>query len=177
LKEAMMTGACSRGGYLLGMTVVLASLLTGCGPGQRDQTQASGPVRTLDWSQLRPTGDPDPNGLLDAQIVHQGTMQMPQIGSFFSVAALDGQRVRLPGYVVPLRTDDAGRLREFFFVPFYGACIHVPPPPPNQMIYATVSGSARAPDLYTPMTITGTLRTSVHDEGTSTASYAMEDAS
>jgi hypothetical protein len=158
--------------------MLLAWLLAGCGlGGDHASAQPSGPVRTLDWTQLRPTGDPDPNGLIDAPIVHQGTLQMPQHGSFFSVRALDGQRVRLPGYVVPLRTDDAGLLRELFFVPFYGACIHVPPPPPNQMIYATLSRPMRAPDLYTPMTLTGTLHTSTHDEGTTAASYEMDDAS
>ena len=47
---------------------------------------------------------------------------------------LQGSRVRLPGYVVPL--DEArGGVKEFLLVPYFGACIHVPPPPANQIIH------------------------------------------
>src|SRR4051812_19776056 len=48
---------------------------------------------------------------------------------------LQGSRVRLPGYVVPL--DEArGGVKEFLLVPYFGACIHVPPPPANQIVHA-----------------------------------------
>ncbi len=50
------------------------------------------------------------------------------------VAALDGQRVQIGGYVVPLDFD-ATTVKEFLLVPFVGACIHVPPPPANQIVY------------------------------------------
>ncbi|MDR1038163.1 MAG: DUF3299 domain-containing protein [Deltaproteobacteria bacterium] len=48
--------------------------------------------------------------------------------------AMGGQAIKIPGFVVPLDMDGA-ELREFFLVPYFGACIHVPPPPPNQIIY------------------------------------------
>jgi hypothetical protein len=54
------------------------------------------------------------------------------------VEALDGQTVRLPGFVVPLTTD-ATEIREFLLVPYFGACIHVPPPPSNQTVYVVTS--------------------------------------
>ena len=50
------------------------------------------------------------------------------------VKELDGKRVRIGGYVVPLDFE-ATNVKEFLLVPFVGACIHVPPPPPNQIIY------------------------------------------
>ena len=46
-------------------------------------------------------------------------------------AALDGVRARIPGYVVPLESSAAGHL-EFLLVPYFGACIHTPPPPPTR---------------------------------------------
>lgn len=49
------------------------------------------------------------------------------------VAAMAGADVRLPGYVVPLEAGDQG-LREFLLVPYFGACIHSPPPPSNQIV-------------------------------------------
>lgn len=46
-----------------------------------------------------------------------------------------GQSIKIPGFVVPLDWDESGRLEEFLLVPYFGACIHVPPPPANQIIY------------------------------------------
>jgi hypothetical protein len=52
-----------------------------------------------------------------------------------TVAALAGRRVRLPGYLVPLDEARDG-IREFLLVPYFGACIHTPPPPANQIVHA-----------------------------------------
>ena len=52
------------------------------------------------------------------------------------VASLNGRRVRLSGYVVPLK-HKGRRVSEFLLVPYVGACIHVPPPPQNQIVYVT----------------------------------------
>ena len=47
---------------------------------------------------------------------------------------IDGKNVKIPGFIVPL--EDSQRLvTEFLLVPNPQACIHVPPPPPNQMVY------------------------------------------
>ncbi len=51
-----------------------------------------------------------------------------------TVTALDGTKILLGGYPVPLETNEQGRFVEFFLVPYPGACIHVPPPPPNQIV-------------------------------------------
>ena len=60
------------------------------------------------------------------------------------VPELDGKRVRIGGYVVPLDFE-ATNVKEFLLVPFVGACIHVPPPPPNQIIYVkSAKGLRRA---------------------------------
>ncbi|MGB0423175.1 MAG: DUF4197 family protein, partial [Flavobacteriales bacterium] len=49
----------------------------------------------------------------------------------------DGKLVRVPGYLVPLSYDGTG-VTAALLVPYVGACIHVPPPPPNQLIYVTI---------------------------------------
>ncbi|MBX3019067.1 MAG: DUF3299 domain-containing protein [Bdellovibrionaceae bacterium] len=69
---------------------------------------------------------------------------------------LDGKTVRIPGFMVPLE-DDMKRVTEFLLVPSPQACIHVPPPPPNQMVLidmAKVSGTEVA---YGPIWVYGTL--------------------
>lgn len=50
------------------------------------------------------------------------------------LAELDGKLVKVPGFAVPLE-DWASSVTEFLLVPYVGACIHTPPPPPNQLIY------------------------------------------
>ena len=49
------------------------------------------------------------------------------------IPELDGQSIKIAGFVIPLEFENK-RITQFFLVPFYGACIHVPPPPPNQII-------------------------------------------
>ena len=50
------------------------------------------------------------------------------------VTDMNNVAVRIPGYIVPLEFNDDQAVTQFFLVPFFGACIHVPPPPPNQII-------------------------------------------
>ena len=50
------------------------------------------------------------------------------------LAALDGKLVKVPGFTVTLE-DWAASAKEFLLVPYVGACIHTPPPPPNQLVY------------------------------------------
>jgi hypothetical protein len=58
------------------------------------------------------------------------------------VETLQDTPVRLPGYVVPLQTDRDG-VREFLLVPYFGACIHMPPPPANQIILVRLAQPAK----------------------------------
>lgn len=71
--------------------------------------------------------------------------------------ALDKKMVAVPGFMVPLE-DDADQVTEFLLVPFAGACIHVPPPPPNQMIYVKLKAGQKARMSFTePIMVTGVL--------------------
>lgn len=70
--------------------------------------------------------------------------------------SLDGQLVRLPGYALPLQMQEDG-VTEFLLVPFVGACIHVPPPPPNQIVLAQLESAYELEGLYDPVLITGQL--------------------
>ena len=67
---------------------------------------------------------------------------------------LDGQLVRIPGYALPL--EFAGiAVSELLLVPYFGACIHVPPPPPNQMVFVTLDEPYVVNELFAPVWITG----------------------
>ncbi len=69
-------------------------------------------------------------------------------------AGVDGQRVRIPGYMLPLESDEAGVTR-FLLVPWVGACIHTPPPPPNQMIHVIVPGGTENRGRFAPVWLEG----------------------
>ena len=71
-------------------------------------------------------------------------------------AGLDGQTVRLPGYALPLSASEAG-VREFLLVPYVGACIHYPPPPPNQIVRASLDTAHIFEERYQTVWITGRL--------------------
>ena len=73
---------------------------------------------------------------------------------------LDRKTVSVPGFMVPLE-DDAHEVTEFLLVPFAGACIHVPPPPPNQMIYVKLKAGKKAKMSFTePIIVSGQLHVS-----------------
>ncbi len=71
-----------------------------------------------------------------------------------TVNELEGQMIRMAGYALPLEFTEEG-VKEFLLVPYIGACIHVPPPPPNQMVFVQLNQEFIAADLYTPVWITG----------------------
>jgi len=72
------------------------------------------------------------------------------------VEKLNGQQVRIPGYLLPLETSQ-GRVTEFLLVPYVGACIHVPPPPPNQIIHVKYNQKKgyKSSKLFEPVWVTG----------------------
>ncbi|MFN4225925.1 MAG: DUF3299 domain-containing protein [Hyphomonas sp.] len=98
---------------------------------------------------------------------------MPQFGTFDVARELDGQRVRIAGYVVPLDGTEQGRYAEFLFVPYMGACIHSPPPPPNQIILVRAPEGQRISDIWVPYYVEGTLSTGEFRNDTGNAAYAL----
>jgi hypothetical protein len=88
-------------------------------------------------------------------------------------AALDGQAIRLPGYVVPLEESKAG-VREFLLVPYFGACIHTPPPPSNQIVHVRLAQPR--PNLRSMDTVwvNGTLKTLRSDTFMGASGYRMD---
>jgi hypothetical protein len=90
-----------------------------------------------------------------------------------TVPELDGKRVRIGGYVVALDFD-ATQVKEFLLVPFIGACIHVPPPPPNQIIYVKAAEGFEVTGQFDPVYVTGTLKTARQFTGLAATGYTME---
>lgn len=91
------------------------------------------------------------------------------------VTSLDGQETRLPGFLVPLEnTGDA--VREFFLVPYYGACIHTPPPPSNQIVHVVLEEAIPFDNMFEPYWAEGTMTIAQTETDIGTAGYRFESA-
>jgi hypothetical protein len=119
----------------------------------------SAAVLELDWDELLPkdarsrfaAGPPPP--LHD--YLGEGGPAAQQVMDFSVNKELDGQNVKLPGFIVPLDIGKDGLVAEFFLVPYFGACIHVPPPPPNQIVYVRMNKGIALDSIYEAYWITG----------------------
>ena len=71
---------------------------------------------------------------------------------------LNGQIVRLPGYLLPLEFSGK-QVSEFLLVPWVGACIHTPPPPPNQIVHVKPEKPVAMSGMFEAVWVTGQLTT------------------
>ncbi len=179
--------------WVFAATVGLA--LSGTGP-----LGAVEPLMELQWSQLVPPAPPKPpkpffagrSGPVDLGRLggpDDGTPAPPPLpeGRWMSVPArpganatpapvvesLSGKRVHIGGYVVPL-SFDATRVTDFLLVPFVGACIHVPPPPANQIIYVKIEQGLDVKGTFDPVWVTGTLKVTPTFTGLADAGYTLD---
>lgn len=87
----------------------------------------------------------------------------------------NNKRIRIAGYIVPIEYDDNQVITEFFLVPYFGACIHVPPPPPNQLIYVKHPKGFTLPDLYTPFWVDGNVVIETQENELGLSAYSMRN--
>lgn len=89
-----------------------------------------------------------------------------------SLKKLHKTKVRIPGFIVPL-SDDLRALKEFLLVPNAQACIHVPAPPPNLIVYVILDKSLPIEKVTNPSWIEGTLLIETSNSEYGAASYKM----
>lgn len=131
------------------------------------------PPKEIFWEDLIPEGHVQID--TQAQANHEGSEQnwvQPDLDAPV-VKALDGQSVSLPGFVVPLE-GDSELITEFLLVPYFGACIHVPPPPPNQLVHVTIKGGVPIDSLYDAIVVTGIIKTQTWSGEVAQVGYTMQ---
>jgi hypothetical protein len=138
----------------------------------------SGEAQLLEWDALLPEKERDSMRSAPPAPVHdylgEGAPAMTQTGSADVNTELNGQRVKLPGYLVPLGVNDKGIATEFFLVPYFGACVHVPPPPPNQIVYIKSAKGLALESISDAWWITGTMQTKSKGSRLGMASYSID---
>ena len=155
-------------------------------PGAPVEPLVPGEVREIEWDALVPE-DWRPDLLLGGEEIDDLSDDDPRAQELMEklqalwreapvVPELDGTSVRMPGFMVPLETDGK-QVSSFLLVPYYGACIHVPPPPANQTVHV-VTGEGRAFEgqLFDTVWVSGTMRVEKLDSELATSGYRLEDA-
>lgn len=168
-----------------------AGLLAACAlpvAAQPKPTANSAGYTEIRWDDLVPKGwDPTKafkdQGMTNLAMLNDGDPKaaalMAQLREAWDNAPtepqLDGTRIKLPGYLVPLEEVAAGHT-EFLLVPYFGACIHTPPPPANQIVLvvpAKPAGGFRSMDT---IWVSGVLKTTRNNSPMGTSGYRLEAA-
>jgi hypothetical protein len=85
---------------------------------------------------------------------------------------LNGVKLKLPGFVVPLE-QSRGAIKEFLLVPYFGACIHSPPPPANQIVYVVLATPKPLRTMDT-VWVSGTMKTTRQESPWGMSGYSMD---
>jgi len=144
-----------------------AAALAGCGPAADTKAATAGPAQELKWEELVPKNwDPTKryrNLSLEALRDNdpRAIQMLDEMRAVWDNApvnvALDGTAARLSGFVVPLDNTQGG-IREFLLVPYFGACIHTPPPPANQIVHVIAADTVKGLHAMDTVRVSGLLK-------------------
>ena len=167
-----------------------------------EQAQLTSKAEVLKWEDLMPEGEDEVLAELYAEFYEDQEMRMieqmnlaqaaraetdlmtlveegsefdtmEQIGTYNVVADLDGMTIRLPGYVVPLDFNAESEYQEFLLVPYFGACLHTPPPPPNQIVFVKSETATKITDIYEPVWVEGVMKTGEFGSDLGNSAYEL----
>lgn len=154
---------------LPGLLLILAAAVAPGGPSK---------IWALDWDQLLPEkergnyapGPPMPTH----DYLGEGALAARQIMHFETNPKLDNRTIRIAGFIAPINIDSTGKIRDFYLVPYFGACIHVPPPPPNQLIYVKLTTPADIESTYSAYWVTGKISIQKVTTAFGATAYSMQ---
>lgn len=136
--------------------------------------------RSIDWMDLVPPEardvplpPPKPQTLHDFLTGEPADFPVERPTDFAVNVDLNGAEVRIPGFVVPLEMDEGGRITELLLVPYFGACIHVPPPPPNQVVFVRIEQGMKVDSMYGAYWLTGKLTAKSRQSRYGSAAYTL----
>lgn len=147
-------------------------------PAVTPKNTVPGAAREIDWDELLPPDARERFAAAPLQAVHdylgEGGMAAQQVMDFSINKTLEGSNIKIPGFIVPLDVGKDGLVTEFFLVPYFGACIHVPPPPPNQIVYVRMTKGVALDSIYEAYWITGRMKTTNKTTRLGAAAYQLD---
>lgn len=147
-------------------------------------------IRTLDWVTLLPQKEQDVLARYqpqEAQTVQELTSQILRsikastdtrykaaLMSTNTVNSLDNKMISISGFIVPIDFYEDKSIKNLFFVPYFGACIHFPPPPPNQMLFAQIDRGFMDFEFTQAYTLTGNINLGLFEDPIGTSAYTLD---
>ena len=156
---------------LLALLLLTTTPLWAAQPKELTWSEMIPPDAAPEVPDMAPMHDLSQLGNLDPEAAPAAKQDLPNAPV---VTALNDQHVRLPGYIVPLEVNEDGRTTDFLLVPYFGACIHVPPPPSNQIVHVTSKAGVQVDELYQPYWIVGALQVKASSSELADAGYQMD---
>ncbi|MGC3939900.1 DUF3299 domain-containing protein [Roseobacter sp. EG26] len=127
----------------------------------------------LEWTDLVPEGQPAIPPVIQGLLQHDGpSLSNQQPPSHGVRTDWNGEIVRLPGFIVPIDYSGTG-VTAFILVPFVGACVHVPPPPANQLVFVTTGVPYESSGLFEPVNVIGMFGTASTSTQLADIAYAL----
>ena len=164
------------------LILLAAAVVAGARPLQAATDDKKAAARDLRWDDLVPKGW---NPIDEYRKAHpmlegdspEGMQAMREIWDGApTLTTLNGQTVRIPGYVVPLdAVQDA--MKEFLLVPYFGACIHTPPPPANQIVHVLPAVPAKGLRAMEVVWVRGVMQARRGDSMMGASGYRIDKAS
>lgn len=134
---------------------------------------AKTPMRVT-WDMLIPPGIPYSQIIGEGELDEQNDTWKPIYDANATALnpALAGAFIRMPGYIVPLELTGQAT-SAFLLVPYVGACVHTPPPPPNQLVFTTVDPPWPLGDPWNAVWVTGTMQTQLQSHDIADTGYVL----
>ncbi len=131
-------------------------------------------ARQITWDDLIPPGVPYSEIIGPGQVDEVNDTWLPVFdeNAVKLNDALDGAYIRMPGYILPWDMTSEG-VTSFILVPYVGACIHVPPPPANQLVFVTTDKPWASTDLWEAVWVTGEIRHEMQSTEVAEIGYYM----
>jgi len=139
----------------------------------------SSEYQEVSWDDLMPEDwvpiAPEEQGFFEGETYDGQIETLPKTDMAPIVKTLDKQKLKLPGYMIPIKFN-ASSVSEFLFVPYVGACVHTPPPPENQIVYVSLKKPMETQDFWAPVWVSGMMVAQISMTKFATAGYHMTEA-
>lgn len=132
-------------------------------------------AQEITWEDLIPPGVPYSQIIGRGEIDVEKDIWLPQFDEHATKlnAELHGAYIKMPGYMLPIDLTAAG-VTSFLMVPYAGACVHTPPPPPNQLVFVESKMPWPSESMWDPVWVTGRMRHELQNTTLADIGYTME---
>jgi|TARA_B110000967_G_scaffold108247_1_gene110995 hypothetical protein len=129
----------------------------------------------ITWDDLIPPGVPYSEIIAEGEMDERNDIWRPIFDTNATKLnpTLDGAYIKMPGFIIPIDVSTAG-VTSFVLVPYVGACLHTPPPPPNQLVYVTAQTPWPNDDLWEAVWVKGQIQHEIQSTEVAETGYTLK---